>query len=98
MNAMFCHVSKRSLTRGATHRRHVSNVLVLLDGTTDRNHEQQDPRHAHLGEHLQVDVGQTRVQAGAHEDVVEPVTGHTDGLAAVVEDTRKEIDEQSDGE
>lgn len=74
------------------------NVFVLLDGAADRDHEEQDPRHADLCKHLEIDVSQARVQACTHEDVVDPDARHAHRLASVMEGTGKNVDEQSDGE
>ena len=76
----------------------MSNVFVLLDGAADRDHEQQNPGHANFCKHLEIDMCQPRVQAGTHEDIVHPDTRHTHRLAAVVESTCENIDQQGDCE
>mmetsp|Transcript_20786 Transcript_20786/g.70756 ORF Transcript_20786/g.70756 Transcript_20786/m.70756 type:complete len:499 (+) Transcript_20786:1301-2797(+) len=70
---------------GQDHERHGRRdgvgELVLLGRAARRDHEQEDPGHAQLGPHLEVQLREPRyqryprVEARPHEDVVERVAG-----------------------
>ena len=59
-----------------TYRCDITVLLVLLAGTRHRHEENKDPGNADLEPHLQVNWTNTRVQARAHEDIVNEVARH----------------------
>lgn len=84
----------------------MTQILILLDGTTDGDHKQQHPRNANFGKHLEVDAlpilaskrpesrsEQSRIQRRAHKDVVRHVAAHSDRFTTIVEPDSKDVDE-----
>lgn len=55
----------------------VSAGFILLDQTGERNEEKHRPGHTGFSPHFQINVANTRIQAGTHKIIVEEVTRHT---------------------
>lgn len=63
--------------------RHKAVLFVLTSSCGETENEEEVPRHANLAEHLEVeDAEHTRVELGAHEEVIDGVAGHAVLLAA----------------
>lgn len=54
--------------------------LVLFEAAGYGKEEDDVPRDANLGPHLQVDVSDAGVQTSTHEKVVDEIPGHTHGF------------------
>lgn len=76
----------------------VAKVLVLLDSAGERQKEQEHPGDADLGEHLEVDRAETRVESDTHEVVVHGNTGKTERLSTVVHGTAQDVNGSGHGE
>ena len=62
---------------------HVAVTVPLAGGGTQGEQQQNVPRQAHLEKHLEVeDAEHTRVELGAHEEIVDVVAGHAVGGTA----------------
>jgi len=57
----------------------ISVVLVLLEATRNRESKEHEPRDANLAEHLEVDGADAGVEGGAHEEVIDNISGHAVG-------------------
>ena len=84
------------------HVRHVvrdpSDILVLLDRTGKGDEEEQHPRDTDLGEHLEVDRSNSRVERDTHKVIVDPDTAKTEGLSAPPEQSSSNLDKEGAGE
>ena len=94
-----------------THRCDITEIFVLLDGSRDGDHEQQDPGYSDLCKHLEVDTvpplppqrectrgEHPRVQTRAHEDVVDQVARHPHRFPAVMTRDGEGVDEDGEEE